>query len=107
MSKVERRESDAAEIGLKPLAGPAAVTLPRSQMKPWMVRATTSLLVWTCIVQYITLGETWGPRLLKGWPSCRSQEEEKKAVVPESNVATAPPVQVLPPKSESFFFFFG
>lgn len=101
MCKVERRERGAVEMGLKPSGGPvSATTSPRSQMKLWMVRAATSLLLWTCIVQFTTLGETWGPRLLKGWPSCHSQAEEKKAVVLESKVALAPPLQVLPPKSE-------
>ncbi|KAL2479113.1 O-fucosyltransferase family protein [Forsythia ovata] len=46
----------------------------RSRMKLWMIRATTSVLLWTCFVQLTALGETWGPRVLKGWPSCFSQE---------------------------------
>ncbi|KAK4781500.1 hypothetical protein SAY86_015602 [Trapa natans] len=67
-------------------------------MKLWLVRATTSLLLWTCIVQFTTLRDDWGHRLLKGWPSCRSLEEEKKAAALDSKVDPAPPMQVLPPK---------
>ncbi|PIA63279.1 hypothetical protein AQUCO_00200951v1 [Aquilegia coerulea] len=42
----------------------------RSKMKLWMIRATTTILLWTCVVQLMTLEEMWGPRALKGWPSC-------------------------------------
>jgi hypothetical protein len=62
----------AAGTGGKPAGGekhrcpPAA----RSRMKLWMVRATTTVLLWTCVVQLTAVGETWGPRVLKGWPSC-------------------------------------
>ncbi|TKY54989.1 GDP-fucose protein O-fucosyltransferase [Spatholobus suberectus] len=41
----------------------------RSRMKMWMIRATTSVLLWTCIVQLTAFGDVWGPRVLKGWPS--------------------------------------
>ncbi|KDP31393.1 hypothetical protein JCGZ_11769 [Jatropha curcas] len=69
-------------------------TISRSKMKMWMIRATTSVLLWTCIVQLTTIGEMWGPRVLKGWPSCFSHEsaaalEEKLSVLP---------ARVLPPK---------
>ncbi|KAK8969587.1 hypothetical protein KSP40_PGU018106 [Platanthera guangdongensis] len=42
----------------------------KSRMKMWMIRATTTVLLWTCLVQLTALGEIWGPRVLKGWPSC-------------------------------------
>ncbi|KAJ0466736.1 hypothetical protein HanIR_Chr14g0675531 [Helianthus annuus] len=38
-------------------------------MKLWMVRATIVVLLWTCLVHLMALGESWGPRVLKGWPS--------------------------------------
>ncbi|KAM0019973.1 putative transcription factor bZIP family [Helianthus debilis subsp. tardiflorus] len=34
-----------------------------------MVRATTVVLLCTCLVQLMALGESRGPRVLKGWPS--------------------------------------
>ncbi|KAG6401808.1 hypothetical protein SASPL_138675 [Salvia splendens] len=40
----------------------------RSRMRLWMIRATTTILLWTCVVQLTALSETWGPRILKGWP---------------------------------------
>ncbi|GAV81069.1 O-FucT domain-containing protein [Cephalotus follicularis] len=62
-----------------------------SRMKLWMIRATTSVLLWTCIVQLTALGDLWGPRVLKGWPSCFSQESTAVVVDPV-------PARILPPK---------
>ncbi|XP_074278099.1 rhamnogalacturonan I rhamnosyltransferase 1-like [Silene latifolia] len=65
----------------------------RTKMKTWMVRATTSILLWTCIVQLTTLSEVWGPRVLKGWPSCFTQETAL-----DLKLASSVPARVLPPK---------
>jgi len=73
----------------------------RSKMKLWMVRATTSVLLWTCFVQLTTLGDIWGPRVLKGWPSCFSQESAMDLKLP-SAVSARP--RFLPPKSELLLF---
>ena len=67
-----------------------------SRMKLWMIRATTSVLLWTCVVQLTALGDMWGPRVLKGWPSCFTHGES--AVLIELPSATTP--RVLPPKSQ-------
>ncbi|KAJ0734577.1 putative transcription factor bZIP family [Helianthus annuus] len=65
-------------MGLKVLGEGKVERLKRSvgysnargnKMKLWMVRATTVVLLWTCLVQLMALGESWGPRVLKGWPS--------------------------------------
>ncbi|WRX19094.1 GDP-fucose protein O-fucosyltransferase - like 10 [Theobroma cacao] len=70
--------------------------LKSSRMKLWMIRATTSVLLWTCIVQLTALGETWGPRVLKGWPSCFSHQDSSVSVI-EDRVPSVP-ARVLPPK---------
>ncbi|KAJ0501579.1 hypothetical protein HanHA300_Chr11g0402311 [Helianthus annuus] len=50
--------------------------LPPKVLDIWSARvlvedrlATTVVLLWTCLVQLMALGESWGPRVLKGWPS--------------------------------------
>ena len=76
----------------------------RSSLKLWMLRATTTVLLWTCVVQFTAaVGNswTWGPRVLKGWPSCRTAREAAavtttRLAMPEPVVEKAP----LPPKSE-------
>lgn len=81
----------------------SSMVSPRSKMKLWMIRAMTSVLLWTCIVQLTALGETWGPRVLKGWPSCFSQESASVDAfgIPNKPVPV-PPKIVLPPKSKFF-----
>lgn len=67
----------------------------KSRMKLWMIRATTSVLLWTCLVQLTALGEMRGPMVLKGWPSCFSQDSAM-----DVKLVQAIPARVLPPKSE-------
>ena len=67
----------------------------RSRMKMWMIRATTSVLLWTCIVQLTALGDMWGPRVLKGWPSCFTHESAVRAMDVE---LPSPRPPLLPPK---------
>lgn len=72
----------------------------RSRMKLWMIRGTTSILLWTCLVQLSALGEMWGPRILKGWPSCFSHD----SAVMDVMITPPLPARVLPPKSEFWTF---
>ncbi|KAL8266266.1 hypothetical protein R6Q59_003610 [Mikania micrantha] len=44
--------------------------LSQAKMILWMTRGVTTLLLWICVLQLLTVGEIWGPRLLKTWPSC-------------------------------------
>ncbi|XVF20873.1 hypothetical protein REPUB_Repub12eG0040600 [Reevesia pubescens] len=67
----------------------------RSRMKLWMMRAITTILLWTCFAQLMTLGgEMFGPRLLKGWPSCFSHSELPLV----AELSSIPPKLILPPK---------
>ncbi|XP_031373021.1 rhamnogalacturonan I rhamnosyltransferase 1-like isoform X2 [Punica granatum] len=81
------------ESRIEKLRSSMMVPASRSRMKLWMIRATTTVLLWTCVVQLTALGETWGPRVLKGWPSCLTQE----AAVLDEKVSDVP-ARVLPPK---------
>jgi len=98
----EYKEEERREMGLKAM-GESRVeklksSMSRSRMKLWMIRATTSVLLWTCIVQLTALGDMWGPRVLKGWPSCFSGDTSVNNAVGVPFV----PLRVLPPKSEHF-----
>ncbi|XP_012468876.1 rhamnogalacturonan I rhamnosyltransferase 1 [Gossypium raimondii] len=70
--------------------------LKYSRMKLWMIRATTSVLLWTCVVQLMAVGETWGPRVLKGWPSCFTHQDSSFSVIEDKVLSV--PARVLPPK---------
>ncbi|KAF3331442.1 GDP-fucose protein O-fucosyltransferase [Carex littledalei] len=47
-----------------------ASPLSRPRVKLWMSRVVIVLFLWLCAVQFSTMADSWGPRLLKGWPSC-------------------------------------
>ncbi|CAH1442925.1 unnamed protein product [Lactuca virosa] len=64
------------------------------KMKLWIIRATTMVLLWTCLVQLTALGDTWGPRVLKGWPSSVTQDSHSLDV----KFLPSGPARVLPPK---------
>lgn len=74
----------------------------RSRMKLWMIRATTSVLLWTCIVQLTAFGDVWGPRVLKGWPSCFTHESAASARALDIDFPSPRP-PLLPPKSQFLF----
>lgn len=112
--KSEYRDRD-REMGLLKGGESRLEKLKGSRMKMWMIRATTSVLLWTCIVQLTAIGEMWGPRVLTGWPSCFSHESGVVMDALQDNVP-AVSARVLPPKSESLclrilrfllFFFFS
>ncbi|KAK1407380.1 hypothetical protein QVD17_38995 [Tagetes erecta] len=66
-----------------------------SRTKMWMIRATTVVLLWTCLVQLMALGDTWGPMVLKGWPS---HDSVVSGNVLDVKLLPVLPAKVLPPK---------
>lgn len=65
-------------------------------MSLWMIRAVSVLLLWSCFVHLMALGDMWGPRLFNGWPSCFSQRGFSKAL----EMKSLPAKTALPPKSK-------
>ncbi|KAI3686574.1 hypothetical protein L1987_80254 [Smallanthus sonchifolius] len=65
-----------------------------SKMKLWMIRATTVVMLWTCLVQLTALGDTWGPMVLKGWPS----HETVSAAALDVKLLPVVRARVVPPK---------
>jgi len=88
----------------------SAAAAARSRMKLWLVRATTTVLLWTCVVQLTAVGDTWGPRVLKGWPSCLTPHDEEAAAAASRPRPLVDRAAALPPKSEfassSFLWLF-
>lgn len=113
MCRSERNDKKGIVIrmGLRALSGSrveklkTSMVASRPRMKLWMIRATTSVLLWTCIVQLTALGEMWGPRVLKGWPSCFTQDSSAVAAALDDKLAWSSPPRVLPPKSEFLKLF--
>lgn len=63
----------------------------------WIVRGMTTLLLWSFVIRLLTMGEVWGPTLLKTWPSCFTPSSVMSDQVELSYVR---PKFYYPPKSE-------
>eukprot|EP00249_Psilotum_nudum_P022708 c28616_g1_i1 orf=1310-2860(+) len=53
-----------------PRGGPQTFSRPRIQV--WLIRLSTSILLWTCLIQLLALCQLWHPHL-RGWPPCLDQ----------------------------------
>ncbi|KAG4914747.1 hypothetical protein JHK87_052304 [Glycine soja] len=97
--KGDHCDSEEMEMGFNVLGGGDEIVkskrlIVRPGIKVWMARAITTVILWTCVVQLMAIGELRGPRLLKGMPYCFSHQDASQ---PMSN-AYVPARVVLPPK---------
>lgn len=92
IERTQKTEMALKSFGESKIEKVKSSVVSRSRMKLWIIRGTTSILLWTCIVQLTALGDMWGPKVLKGWPSCFTQDIVLQA---ETNTA---PARFLPPK---------
>ncbi|KAI9174898.1 hypothetical protein LWI28_024332 [Acer negundo] len=100
MCKIEKKVERKREMGgiLKGESrGGVDKQLKGSKMKLWMIRATTSVLLWTCIVQLTAISDTWGPRVLNVWPPCFNRETDAASSLVHDTLPSIPQ-RVLPPK---------
>lgn len=71
-----------------------SIPVSRSRVKLWMTRAITTILLWTCFVQLMALGELWRPELFKPCSPMALQSSSFSS-------SSSPPYKVfLPPKSK-------
>ncbi|PNY03392.1 hypothetical protein L195_g026719, partial [Trifolium pratense] len=96
--KSDHCDSEEMEMGFNVLSDGEVMKSKRFIVKPrikvWMARAVTTVIIWSCVVQLIAIGEFWGPRLLKGMPYCFSHLEEPSIVTK----VIVPAKVVFPPK---------
>lgn len=101
--KGDHCDSEEMDMGFNVLGGDEIVKSKRLIVRPrirvWMARAITTVILWTCVVQLMAIGEFWGPRLLKGMPHCFSHQDESPVIAK----AFLPAKVVLPPKSKYLF----
>ncbi|XP_077230728.1 rhamnogalacturonan I rhamnosyltransferase 4-like [Tasmannia lanceolata] len=83
--------------GKNGIGGGGHVLLQRGHVRVWLLRLTTSVLLWTGLMQLTSVSELWGPHLPKGWPPCfdRRAAADPNATsfsVRELGLARSPPV---------------
>lgn len=91
-----RSESVAVPVRSDKLPPAGGQVIQRTRLQVWFIRVCTSILVWTCLVQLVTVGELWHPRLLNGF-STRLNGSGTASFRVEESVQPPPP---LPPASE-------
>uniref|UniRef100_A0A2N9EM63 O-fucosyltransferase family protein n=1 Tax=Fagus sylvatica TaxID=28930 RepID=A0A2N9EM63_FAGSY len=61
----------------------------RPRMKLWLIRVITTMLLCACVLHLVTLGEMWGPRLLKVWPCFTHSELPMHVELPSDPIKLA------------------
>ncbi|CAN1313819.1 Rhamnogalacturonan I rhamnosyltransferase 1 [Linum perenne] len=67
--------------------------IPRTRLQVWFIRVCFSILIWTCLVQLVAVGELWRPRFISNLTTRVSQIADPLHIV-QVSVQPPPP---LPP----------
>lgn len=69
---MEVRSESVEQTRVDKTKAPVQVMQPvhqRTRLQVWFIRVCSSILIWTCLVQLVAVGELWHPRLLTGLTS--------------------------------------
>ncbi|CAI0462946.1 unnamed protein product [Linum tenue] len=75
--------------------GGSSPVIPRKRLQVWFIRVCSSILVWTCLVQLVAVGELWHPRFITNLTTRFSQIAGPLHV----QVAVQPPPPLPPPRN--------
>ncbi|KAF8395956.1 hypothetical protein HHK36_017567 [Tetracentron sinense] len=78
----------------------------RGQVRLWFLRLSTSILLWTGIIQLTSVVELWHPHLPKGWPvTCRSSDDHLNStnfsIASDETLSPPSPPSILPNRPSS------
>lgn len=73
---------------LPPFQGPVT---QRTRLQVWFIRVCSSILIWTCLVQLVAVGELWHPRLLTGYPGFTKMPAHHEASLPSPTLPLVVP----------------
>lgn len=72
--------------------------IQRTRLQVWFIRVCSSILIWTCLVQIVTVGELWHPKIFSGFSNPINGSTRMSSDA--TNIITPPPPPPLPPTSE-------
>lgn len=78
---METVRSERSAEKLPPLPG---AVIQRTRLQVWFIRVCSSILIWTCLVQLVAVGELWHPRLLTGFPGFTKMSAHQEGSLPSS-----------------------
>ncbi|KAJ1423677.1 hypothetical protein SESBI_12317, partial [Sesbania bispinosa] len=86
--------SEGIQVRCDKLQGPV---IPRTRLRIWFIRVCSSIVLWTCLVQLVTVSELWHSHLISGITSGIYHITQIQLPTQADNgVAQAPPT-FLPP----------
>ena len=69
-----------------------AAAIPRTRLQVWFIRVCSSILLWTCLVQLVAVGELWHPRLFSNVAGRISTQPKLLPLRVERAVQSPPPL---------------
>ncbi|CAI0391031.1 unnamed protein product [Linum tenue] len=89
-------ETRSESIGLRSeKLGGSSPVIPRTRLQVWFIRVCSSILVWTCLVQLVAVGELWRPRFITNLTTRFSHTAGPLHL----QVAVRPPPPLPPPRN--------
>ncbi|KAK3027398.1 hypothetical protein RJ639_040196 [Escallonia herrerae] len=85
-----RSESEALQVKLDKFPGQGQA-VQKTRLQVWFIRVCSSILIWTCLVQLVAVGELWHPQLLTGL-SNRFTGTHKLSIRVEESLPFPPPL---------------
>ena len=79
-----------------------APVIPRTRLQVWFIRICSSILLWTCLVQLVAVGELWHPKFFTNLNNRISWVTP----FPTRDEVVVPPPQFLPLVAASEFSVF-
>jgi hypothetical protein len=66
--------------------------IARTRLQVWFIRVCSSIVLWTCLVQLVAVGELWHPHLLAGITNRISRIAQLRAEEPPLQSSSPPPL---------------
>ncbi|KAJ1405799.1 putative O-fucosyltransferase, plant [Sesbania bispinosa] len=74
-----------------------APVIPRSRLRVWFIRVCSSIVLWTCLVQLVTVSELWHSHFISGFTN-RIYHITQRPIQAQSGVSQ-PPTPLLPARN--------
>ncbi|XP_047319712.1 rhamnogalacturonan I rhamnosyltransferase 1 [Impatiens glandulifera] len=78
---------------------PPTQVIPRTRLQVWFIRVCSSILIWTCLVQLVAVGELWHPKFLSGFSYTFTGVTSRDSSILDKHLPSPPPPPPPPPPS--------
>ncbi|XP_061369684.1 rhamnogalacturonan I rhamnosyltransferase 1-like [Gastrolobium bilobum] len=88
--------SEGIQVRCDKIQGPV---IPRTRLRIWFIRVCSSIVLWTCLVQVVTVSELWHSRLISGITSGIYHITQVQLPIQADNGVSQPPPTFLPARN--------